>query len=150
MRLKLTWASFATARVDSKETPSRLSTVRAAARICCRVEMAAARFRASCFSPSGQQRDDTSRDKRERPDQVHIEPGPPEKAQAILVVDDQGNRTHDSEHHRGVKARGQKSWGERAHQQLSVMRTSTGNRQLKQKRREHEPCAMRRRHQERS
>src|SRR5256712_4677910 len=127
MRLKLTWASFATARVDSRETPSRLSTVRAAARICCRVETAAARFRASCFSPSGQQRDDTSRDKRDRPNQVHIEPGPPQEAKAIPVVHDQGNRTHDNEHDRGVKARGQKSWAERADQQLSVMRTSTGN-----------------------
>src|SRR2546428_13444349 len=95
MRLKLTWASFATARVDSTETPSRLSTVRAAARICCRVETAAARFRASCFSPSGQQRDDTSRDKRDRPNQVHIEPCPPQEPKALPVGPGPGNRTHD-------------------------------------------------------
>src|SRR3989442_8317374 len=109
MRLKLTWASFATARVDSAETPSRLSTVRAAARICCRVETAAARFRATWGSPSGQQRDHTSRDERDRPDQVHIEPGLPQKTQAVPVVHDQRNRTHDDEHDGGVKARGQKS-----------------------------------------
>src|SRR2546427_7176068 len=120
MRLKLTWASFATARVDSTETPSRLSTVRAAARICCRVETAAARFRASCFSPSGQQRDDTSRDRRARPNQVHIEPGPPQEAKAIPAVPDQGNRTHDNKHNRGVKPRGQKPWPERPVRQLGV------------------------------